>query len=434
MVCGDILYDSKYFLFLVLSLVNISLFICKSHSNELINIVSYTRCLLTYVLTTMATSPLNKPDRSRWVLPIPRTTIPSFIFPSPSKPLPNTLLYVDTTAPNDFQLTLHSLREWAKRLASGLQKNGLRKGDRVMLVSRNSIFLPIIVLGILMAGGIYVPANPRSVPRELTYQMNSVQPRFLICEEDAVRVVLESLKSLRDPITITKEDVFVLQRGYQESQKQTAPLGLKHWFSVLTDPQEAAGFDWENGKNSITSDDTAMLLYSSGTSGLPKGVEVTHYNLVANAMQMNHMFDLDTSRAGPSAKAQGKSRWLCCLPIYHGLAAVVYVTIAPHRRIPTYIMRDFDRHHMLSAIEKFRLTDLITVPPIVVGISKDIQARLGKYDLSSVREVVCAAAPLAREQAEAFEQLWPNKSVNLKQAYGLTEYDLDYVKLFEEQC
>lgn len=367
---------------------------------------------------------LSKPDQSRWAIPIPRTTIPSFIFPSPSDPLPDTLLYVDTAAPDDFQITLSSLREWSKRMAIGLRRNGLQKGDRVMLVSRNSIFLPIIVLGILMAGGIYVPANPRSVPRELTFQVNSVKPRFLLCEEDATQVVLESLASITKPASLTKEGVFVMQRGFRESQMQTAHHGLKHWFSVLADREETVDFNWENGAQPNTNpDDTAMILYSSGTSGLPKGVEATHYNLVANALQMNHMFNLGTKQAAAQG-VSSPSRWLCCLPIYHGFPAVFYFTIAPHRRVPTYIMRDFDRHHMLSAIEKFRITDLAVVPPIVVGISKDVQARQGKYDLSSVKEVLCAAAPLAREQAEAFEQIWPNKTVNLKQAFGLTEYEI----------
>lgn len=360
------------------------------------------------------------PDRSRWSINIPRLSIPSVIFSSPTENLPDDLLFVDTAAPECFQLTVHSLRLWSKRLAVGLKHQGLQKGDRVLVFCRNNIFLPVIFLGILMAGGIYVPANPKSVARELAFQLDDAEPRFLISEEYYLDIVLEGIKSAKAK-SLLRETIFVLHRDYDESisKSQETFRGMKHWFSILSPPEMAGPFNWETGQHGIGPNDTAVLLYSSGTTGLPKGVELTHFNLVANAFQMSFMWDLDPRAT--DLRFKSNNRWLCCLPIYHGLATVVYITIAPLRRVPTYIMRDYELQNMLSCIQRFGISDLLMVPPILVAISKDPKAREGKYDLSSVRGAICGAAPLGRGQAEAFEQLWPKGRLNVQQAFGMTE-------------
>ena len=84
-------------------------------------------------------------------------------------------------------------------------------------------------------------------------------------------------------------------------------------------------------------------------------------------------------------------------------------------------MRDYEISNMLRHIQELRITNLLMVPPILVAISKNAKARRGQFDLNSVREVICGAAPLGREQAAKLEQLWPKGRVNVKQAFGMTE-------------
>jgi 4-coumarate--CoA ligase len=170
------------------------------------------------------------------------------------------------------------------------------------------------------------------------------------------------------------------------------------------------------GKNS------SLTLPAYRTTGLPKGVDISHYGLVANAVQTNYVMDLDPRVANRELSAQ-HSRWLCCIPLYHGLGLCYFTGISASRRVPTYIMRQFELDKMLNHIQRFRITELHLVPPIIVGMTKHAGVRSGAFDLSSVTKTFSCAAPLGPEPTRQYEALWPPGVMNVKQGLASSEYE-----------
>ncbi|KAK5949814.1 hypothetical protein OHC33_009203 [Knufia fluminis] len=156
------------------------------------------------------------------------------------------------------------------------------------------------------------------------------------------------------------------------------------------------------------------LNYSSGTTGVPKGVMVTHRNYISNCIQHNHLATLYPNAAERAARA----RWVCFLPLYHAMAQTIYLSGGVMRQIPVYIMTKFDFVELLENIQKFKITDLAMVPPIAVMVAKHPVVK--KYDLSSIEAIGSGAAPLGSEASREVEKVWGGR-LNLKQGWGMTE-------------
>ena len=135
-----------------------------------------------------------------------------------------------------------------------------------------------------------------------------------------------------------------------------------------------------------------------GTTGLPKGVEITHFQIVCNILQIKEALF--------SNKNVNQRVALCALPFYHGLGLLYYGLMAPKFRVKVYVMERYSVMEMLEYIERFAVTELLLVPPMLVALAKHPDARSGKYNLKSVSKVVVGAAPLGREVTEQFEELW----------------------------
>lgn len=361
------------------------------------------------------------PYESRWPLSPPSTSVLSFVFGSPLAILPsNERIIIDCQHPEAQYFTLHSLREWSKRFAAGLVATGLQQGDRVMLVSKNSFWSPVLILGVLMAGGIYTSGNPACTARELAYQVKDCEPRFIFVSKPCSDQVLEAASSLGfdhlrvfgfDRLPVDPTDPHVVFPP-QSNEIQNPAHQLQSWASLIASPELGIKFEWDALSTPALANRTAILVYSSGTTGLPKGVELTHYNLVTTTMQQMKMQLSDTSIV--------HRRSLCVLPMYHGLGLVYYVFVAPKSGVQTYMMEQYDLHSMLANIERFKITELLLVPPIVTAVAKNPSARNGKYDLSSLRKVVAGAAPLGLEITQQFEELWSGK-LRVRQAWGMSE-------------
>ncbi|KAG4427704.1 hypothetical protein IFR05_016813, partial [Cadophora sp. M221] len=153
----------------------------------------------------------------------------------------------------------------------------------------------------------------------------------------------------------------------------------------------------------------------SGTTGVPKGVMITHRSYISNAIQYNHLPSLHPDHEERTRKAN----WLCFLPMYHAMAQTIFITCGPKRGIPVYMMKKFDFVQMLEAVQKFKISNLIMVPPIVVALAKSPITK--KYDLSSVTDLGSGAAPLGGDVIREAEALWPEGDRKLKQGWGMTE-------------
>lgn len=354
--------------------------------------------------------------KSRFSFPIPHVSLPSFIFDSPTAELPKTPAYISAKEPDKYFLSLHDYRLYAQRLASGLRRSGLQPGDRVLLFSGNTIFFPSVVMGVMMAEGIFTGANPTYVARELAYQLRDSGARFLICAEGSLDTGIAAVKE----IGMSADQVFVFDDGVatfegRKVEKSTELGKVRHWTELWDSAEVGGNYHWPNLTTKEELDRIVALNYSSGTTGVAKGVMISHRNYVANCSQQIHM---NSQSIDYEAKLSRK-RLLCFLPMYHAMAQAIFCFNAMKQRVPVYMMPKFDFLEMLEYVQKYRITDLVLVPPVVVAMAKHPATR--KFDLSSVETVGSGAAPLGREVCDEFEKLWPKGKINVKQGWGMTE-------------
>ncbi|OJD33266.1 4-coumarate-ligase [Diplodia corticola] len=369
------------------------------------------------------------PIKSRYQVDIPAVDLATYIFQSPTASISNHKAFLDATSPEKYFLSFPDFRLWSQRFAAGLRAAGFQPGDRLLLFSGNTIFFPAVLIGTVMAGGIFTGANPTYVARELAYQLRDSGARFLICAEQSMATGLEAARS----IGMAEDRVFAFDDGraaFDGTGSGVAGTGVRHWSALLASPEAGARFAWQP----LTAPDdlrrTVVLNYSSGTTGVPKGVEITHRNYVANTHQTLSWARMDPGFAENAARA----RYLAFVPFYHAMGQTLFCAHAPLVGIPVYVMQKFDFARMLDCIQRHRITDLTLVPPVVVSLAK--HPLVANYDLSSVERVGCGAAPLSREMCAELEKRLegpgpePNGQqqqktklprVNVKQGWGMTE-------------
>ncbi|OTB12438.1 hypothetical protein K445DRAFT_378636 [Daldinia sp. EC12] len=346
---------------------------------------------------------------SRWTVPIPNCSVQKWVFGSSFDALPDKPQFIDVDHPETHFITQSDFRLWSKRLALGLTRAGLKPGDRVLLFSGNSLFTPIIFMGILMAGGVFTGANPSFVARELAYQLKDSGASFLIAADASMEIAVEAA----DTAGLARSRIYSFDTSVLDKRPGKARLGAQHWTSLIAPKDDAAKYDWVEPADSRTA--ICALNYSSGTTGVPKGVEITHYSYVANGLGVNHMERLD-----PDYEEKKKRyRRLGFLPMYHAYGQTFFVCIYPKEGVPVYIMSSFNFEKMLQCIEKFRIDSLTSVPPIVVMLAKSPLSR--KYDLSSLESITSGAAPLGAEVSDEVAKLWPEGALSLRQGWGMTE-------------
>ncbi|KAK0283286.1 hypothetical protein LTR91_002807 [Friedmanniomyces endolithicus] len=352
------------------------------------------------------------PWKSRWTLPIQPQSLPAYLFTSPTAPLDDEPLLIDAEFP-DHYLTQHTYREWSKRFALGLQQAGFHPGDRLLLYSGNTILFPVILMGTIMAGGIFTGANPTYVARELAYQLKDSGATFLITAESSLQTALDAADSIgfsRDRIYVSDEGFSTLRGDPPESVR-----GLTHFSKLLAPADSGTNFTWEDFSSHSEMDRTAVLNYSSGTTGVPKGVRITHMNYIANCLQTEYMAALTPDYSTLVKQARG----LSFLPMYHAYGQTHHCVSAAKKGIPVYVMRKFDFVSMLKYIERYRITSLTLVPPIAVALTKRPEVK--DYDISSVTSAGCGAAPLGRESAQEFDRKVAKGAWMLRQGWGMTE-------------
>lgn len=349
------------------------------------------------------------PIRSRWNVDIPGGGLPRWTFGSSFDPLPDKPQFIDPERPDTHFLTQSQFRLWSKRFAIGLIEAGLQPGDRVLLFSGNKLFTPVVFMGTLMAGGVFTGANPGFVARELAYQLKDTGATFLISADTSMEIALAGAAEAG----LSKDKVYSFDATALDPTPGEAPLGSKHWTQLLASSERAEKWDWYEHPDPKTA--TCCLNYSSGTTGVPKGVEISHHSYIANGTQV-----LYTQKLKPDyEESTARSRQLCFLPMYHAFGQTYFTTIFPMMGVPVYIMGGFDFVKMLEYVQKFRITSLTCVPPIVIALAKHPLAR--KYDLSSIEAIGSGAAPLSLEVGDEAEKLWPAGQVRVRQGWGMTE-------------
>lgn len=201
---------------------------------------------------------------------------------------------------------------------------------------------------------------------------------------------------------------------YLFSDTVNSPIdGIHDWRTMLGTPSEASSYQWQQYSPSQSLKQVATVNYSSGTTGLPKGVMITHANLIANAEQGIHLkFANDPARRYRPLD----ERWIGFLPLYHAFGQLHTIILAIKLLIPVYVMSAFDFEKLLQIIQVQKITNMAVAPPILVLFSKHPATK--KYDLSSLVQIACGAAPLSQYlQNECTSRF----DVKIGQGWGMTE-------------
>ena len=291
--------------------------------------------------------------------------------------------------PSGRTITYAQLTESVRGLAAGLAERGFGKGDVFAHYAPNLPEYAIAFHGVATAGGVSTTANPLMTVDELSSQLVDSGARLLV----TVPALLEKATAAAERSGV--EEIFV----YGEADGATA-------FESLV---RAGG---EPPRIEIDpADDLIALPYSSGTTGLPKGVMLTHRNLVANIAQSTY--------PGSRAKTDdeyARERAIAVLPFFHIYGLVVLMNIPLFRGATVVTMPRFDLAQFLQTLQDYRITRAWVVPPIVLAMAK--HPLVDEYDLSSLEYVNSGAAPLSAELEVACGK---RLGCHMQQGYGLTE-------------
>jgi long-chain acyl-CoA synthetase len=313
----------------------------------------------------------------------------------------------------DAKLSYRQLNDAADRFASALQKRGVSRGDRVGIMLPTCPQFIIAAYGTWRIGGIVVCCNPLYVPREIEHlAKDSGAETFVVMSslyekvqsiraQTAIKhVVVTNIKEyfpglLRFLFTLTKEK----KEGHRVNISGDAETV---WFQdfIREAPTPPAPVD-------IDPEDVAVLIYTGGTTGGPKGAQLTHRNLVSNAT-VNNVW---------AKSREGRDLIVSVMPFFHSYGLTVGMNTPTANSLTSILIPNpRDLQHVLLAIQKHRATFYPGVPTMVVGMNNF--PGVEKYTLSSLRFAVSAAAPLAPEVQQRFEQITGCKML---EAYGLTE-------------
>ena len=278
-------------------------------------------------------------------------------------------------------VTFGELKEAIHRFAGGLAARGFGPGRTLALVAPNLPEYATVFHGAGVAGGTVTTVNPTYGPDEIRFQLNDAGATELVTIPDCVPVALEALEG-----TAVNEIIVIGEHA------DATPIS-----AVMGDPIEQVPVD--------PASHVMVLPYSSGTTGLPKGVMLTHRNLVANLCQCDAMLHYDESSSG-----------LAVLPFFHIYGMQVLMNGLLSNGCTVVSLPRFDLVAALQLIQEHQVTHFYAVPPMILALAK--QPIIDDYDLSSLQVVLSGAAPLGAELAEeAADRI----DCQVIQAYGMTE-------------
>lgn len=300
--------------------------------------------------------------------------------------------------PTGREWTYTEVERMARRVGAGLHARlGVQRQEVIMLLLQNRPEFVFAFLGASFIGAVSTTGNPLCTPAEIEKQARASGARAIITQSafaDKVRPYCEE----NNVSLIIVDNVPSSQNGTHSC----------HSMSFWNDLAEVGEEDLP--QITPTPDDVVALPYSSGTTGLPKGVMLTHKSLVTSVAQQ-------VDGENPNLYLHKEDVVLCVLPLFHIYSLNSVLLCALRVGAAILIMPKFEIHPLMELIQKYKVTIAPFVPPIVLAIAKDPD--LDKFDLSSIRIVLSGAAPMGKDLEETLRAKLPN--CKLGQGYGMTE-------------
>lgn len=286
------------------------------------------------------------------------------------------------------QVTYMELCSRVHKLAKALTDKDLKKGDRVALMMENSIEYVVSYYAVLVCGGVVVQTNPKYTERELYFQINDSQASMLIIDE----VLLDEFPTIKEDTSIEMIWLASCTADQETSLRAIFQTGEAKFTSVMLNGAE----------------DIAVLQYTGGTTGVSKGVMLTHRNIYANVVQTDAFLGIYSKT--------GQERLLNVLPLFHVYGMTVSMNYMIFLKSTMHIVSKFNSTETLNLIDRYKITMFPGTPTIYVSVIHDQKA--GQYDVSNVHTCISGSAPLPAEVKKQFENLTGAKVVD---AYGLSD-------------
>jgi PAS domain S-box-containing protein len=313
-------------------------------------------------------------------LHVPLTSLPEFVLLRATELADKPALIDGVTGR---RVTYGELAGAAVRTAAGLAARGFGKGDVLAIWSPNLPEYAVAAYGAGLAGGIVTTINPLYNAIELAHQLRDSGARALVAGPQFAGTASDAARSA------AVQDVFIFGEARGAEPFASLSESGRALEPVDVDPRE----------------DVAALLYSGATTGLPKGVMLTHFNLVADLVQMQAVERMATGEVVMGV-----------VPFYHIYGFNVVLNLTLHAGATLVVLPRFNVEEFLRAVQEHGVTTAFLVPPIVRTLAR--HPLVGRYDLKSLRYIMSAAAPLPEETARACAA---RMGCVIKQAYGLTE-------------
>ncbi|EGQ9182771.1 long-chain fatty acid--CoA ligase [Vibrio parahaemolyticus] len=281
----------------------------------------------------------------------------------------------------------------AGQIATSMIKAGVKPGDRVALSCPNLPFFPFVYFAVQKAGAVTVPLNVLLKSREIKYHLEDSKAKFYFCFEGTPELPMakEGMKAFKEVDAC--ETMIVMTQDQTQKEYQ----GLPTLTSFIEDIEPLADYVARDA------DDTCVILYTSGTTGLPKGAELTQQNIVMNALVAQNIM-----------ASQADDVHLVTLPLFHTFGQTVHLNASVQSGATLVLVPRFEPKHVLELIEKHRVTLFAGVPTMYIGLLHVEH----NYDISSLRVAVSGGSSLPTEVFKTFEARF---NVPILEGYGLSE-------------
>ncbi|GKT48210.1 putative acyl-coenzyme A synthetase [Colletotrichum spaethianum] len=341
--------------------------------------------------------------RSPNTIDLPKVDLLTFLFDSPNERLRDgTILHADAADPSR-SITKLGLVKTFKQLAHTLRHQyNINKGDVVQVIFTGHYMAPAVFYGIMAAGGSVAASTPSSSPPEIARQITLTESKMVICSPDlkALAAAGGTAAGLPDDRILYIGDSHEFRLFEAKSDKQVSLSGEE--------------LDWERVTDQTTLENTVgCFIYSSGTTGIPKAVKISHANMIAQTMLISTpTIEYYKTRPGMEYIT------LAHLPAAHISGLQAYIVNQTYMGGIVYWMKKFNFVEFIEYAKKYKITAFFSVPPIYLMIAK---SPLVKDHFDSVEFALTGAAALGREtQAEAQKKMGKGKAV-LGQTWGLSE-------------